>query len=53
MTAFISKYLLIVAAIASVGISEIQPAQAQTLPDISLPQWLQPYNPHSASFYGH
>jgi type IV secretory pathway TraG/TraD family ATPase VirD4 len=43
MKIFILKYLLIIAAITSVGITEIQPAQAQTLPDIAVPQWLQPY----------
>jgi type IV secretory pathway TraG/TraD family ATPase VirD4 len=43
MKIFILKYLLIIAAITGVGITEIQPAQAQTLPDISVPQWLQPY----------
>ncbi len=43
MKAFILKYLLIIAAVTSVGITEIKPAQAQSLPDISVPQWLQPY----------
>jgi type IV secretory pathway TraG/TraD family ATPase VirD4 len=43
MKIFILKYLLIIAAITGVSITEIQPAQAQTLPDISVPQWLQPY----------
>jgi hypothetical protein len=38
VTAFIFRYLLIIAAIASGGISEIQPAQAQSLPDVSVPQ---------------
>jgi type IV secretory pathway TraG/TraD family ATPase VirD4 len=43
MKIFILKYLLIIAAITGVSVTEIQPAQAQTLPDISVPQWLQPY----------
>jgi type IV secretory pathway TraG/TraD family ATPase VirD4 len=43
MKIFILKYLLIIAAITGVGFTEIKPAQAQTLPDISVPQWLQPY----------
>jgi type IV secretory pathway TraG/TraD family ATPase VirD4 len=43
MTAFISKYLLIIAAVTSIEVAKIQPAQAQTLPDVSVPQWLQPY----------
>jgi type IV secretory pathway TraG/TraD family ATPase VirD4 len=43
MKTFILKYLLIITAITTVGITEIQPAQAQALPDVSVPQWLQPY----------
>jgi hypothetical protein len=43
MKTFILKYLLIIAAITGVGITEIRPAQAQALPNISVPQWLQPY----------
>jgi type IV secretory pathway TraG/TraD family ATPase VirD4 len=43
MKIFILKYLLIIAAITGVSMVEIQPAQAQALPDVSVPQWLQPY----------
>jgi hypothetical protein len=40
---FIFKCLLIIATITSVGIGANQPAQAQTLPDVSVPHWLEPY----------
>ncbi len=43
MKVFILKYLLIITAITGVGITEIKPAQAQLLPDISVPQWAEPY----------
>jgi type IV secretory pathway TraG/TraD family ATPase VirD4 len=41
MKNFIVKYLLVVVAIA--GASIATPAQAQGLPDISVPQWAEPY----------
>jgi type IV secretory pathway TraG/TraD family ATPase VirD4 len=41
MKFFIFKYLLIITAIT--GVISSQPAQAQSLPDISVPNWLEPY----------
>jgi type IV secretory pathway TraG/TraD family ATPase VirD4 len=41
MKNFIVKYLLVMAAIA--GASIATPAQAQGLPDVSVPQWAEPY----------
>jgi type IV secretory pathway TraG/TraD family ATPase VirD4 len=41
MKFFIFKYLLIIAAIT--GAMSSTPAQAQSLPDISVPDWLEPY----------
>jgi type IV secretory pathway TraG/TraD family ATPase VirD4 len=40
MKTFIFKYLLIIVVM---GMATGQPAQAQSLPDVSVPQWLQPY----------
>ena len=52
MKIFILKYLLIMAAITGAGITAIKPAQAQSLPDISVPQWLQPYKQQLWNFSG-
>jgi type IV secretory pathway TraG/TraD family ATPase VirD4 len=43
MKIFILKYLLIISTITSVGLTEIFPVQAQSLPDVSVPQWVEPY----------
>jgi type IV secretory pathway TraG/TraD family ATPase VirD4 len=43
MKKFIFKYLLVIATVASTGFTAISPAQAQELPDVSVPSWLQPY----------
>ena len=40
------------AAITGAGITAIKPAQAQSLPDISVPQWLQPYKQQLWNFSG-
>jgi type IV secretory pathway TraG/TraD family ATPase VirD4 len=43
MKTFIWKYLLAIATITSVATTTTLSAQAQELPDISVPTWLQPY----------
>jgi hypothetical protein len=43
MKIFILKYLLIIGVNTCVGFIEIQSVQAQELPDVTVPQWLQPY----------
>ncbi len=43
MKIFIFKCLLIIATITSVGIGADQPAQAQSLPEVPVPHWLEPY----------
>jgi type IV secretory pathway TraG/TraD family ATPase VirD4 len=43
MKKFILKYLLAIAAITSIAATTTLSAQAQELPDISVPTWLQPY----------
>jgi type IV secretory pathway TraG/TraD family ATPase VirD4 len=40
MNTFIFKYLLIIVVI---GMATGQPAQAQSIPDVSVPQWAEPY----------
>jgi type IV secretory pathway TraG/TraD family ATPase VirD4 len=40
MKTFIFKYLLIIVVM---GMATGQPAQAQSLPDVSVPQWVEPY----------
>ncbi len=50
MKTFIFKYLLIIAAVT--GAMSVRPAQAQDLPNISTPHWLEPYRTHLGSILG-
>jgi type IV secretory pathway TraG/TraD family ATPase VirD4 len=43
MKIFIWKYLLAIAAITSIEVTTTLSVQAQELPDVSVPTWLQPY----------
>jgi type IV secretory pathway TraG/TraD family ATPase VirD4 len=43
MKIFILKYLLVMATIAGTCLTMNQPAQAQSLPEISVPNWVEPY----------
>jgi type IV secretory pathway TraG/TraD family ATPase VirD4 len=43
MKKFIFHYILLVATIAITTTSSIQPSQAQALPDVDVPSWMEPY----------
>jgi type IV secretory pathway TraG/TraD family ATPase VirD4 len=43
MKIFILKYLLVMVTIAGTCLMSKQPAQAQSLPEISVPSWVEPY----------
>jgi type IV secretory pathway TraG/TraD family ATPase VirD4 len=43
MKKFIFSYLLAIAATTTIGLATTAPAQAQSLPDVNFPSWLQPY----------
>jgi type IV secretory pathway TraG/TraD family ATPase VirD4 len=43
MKNFIFRYLLAIAATTTISLATTPPAQAQSLPDVTFPSWLQPY----------
>ncbi len=43
MKKFIFRYILLIATIAIIAIGTIEPSKAQSLPDISVPSWSEPY----------
>jgi type IV secretory pathway TraG/TraD family ATPase VirD4 len=43
MKRFILRYILLLAAITVTTVNTMQPAQAQDLPDVAVPSWMEPY----------